>query len=216
MQQAHVETIAQSAAAETAVWTAAYVGDAHAGSVRRTSNIQAKAGLVLANDGNNLSLALYFCGKGETLANTTKWLMGRTPLPASGNIADLGGVTLTADDGWKAYVNMTGPGTVTRPDGVTFEWVASYVGDGSSAGLYRYVYEDGTDVNGASLAGAVAGFIQWRGGSQGALQLEPDGTVFQVTPIGPAQGKGVLGTFPTAKAPFTLQPADPISLTQPK
>jgi hypothetical protein len=209
------EDVARSSAADTAVWTAAYVGDAHAGNVRRQSNIQAKAALVMANDGASLSLALYFCGKGPTLEADTHWLVGRTPLPASGNLADLGGVTLTTADGWKAYVNMSGPGTVTRPDGVTFEWVASYVGDGKTNGLYRYVYTDGTDTDGAPLAGSVAGFIQWSNGSQGALQRAGGEVVYQVTPISPKAEAELLGTFPTAQAPFLLQPVDPIALTAP-
>jgi hypothetical protein len=214
--QSGAEATAQSSAADTAHWTAAYVGDAHEGSIHKQSNIRAKAALVMATDDKNLYLAVYFCGKGATLANDTKWLVGQAALPPSGNIADLGGVHLKTADGWSAYVNMSGPGTVTRDDGTTFEWIASYVGDGSTSGLYRYVFTDGTDSNGASLAGAVVGFIQWNGGSQGAVEIDHDARVLQVTPVNPAEvpgaSGGTWGTFVSAPAPVRLQPVDPIAL----
>jgi hypothetical protein len=206
------EIIGRTSAADTAVWTSAYVGDAHAGSVWRSRNITAKAALVMASDGTNLSLVLYFCGEGDTLSADTKWLKGRVPLPRSGNISDLGGVTLTTPDGWSAYVNMSGPGTVTRDDGVTFQWVASYVGDGTSAGLYRYVYSDGVDTSGSSLAGAIVGLIQWNGGSQGAV-IYAGAHVMQVMPYDPADPSAPVVTFAGAPAPVTLAAVDPIGLT---
>ncbi|HEY2515001.1 MAG TPA: hypothetical protein VGI39_29250 [Polyangiaceae bacterium] len=206
--------LGHSSSAQTAVWTQAYIGDAHAGSVNKKSNIQAKAALVLASDGANLSLALYFCGKGNTLSSDTQWLTGRVPLPPSGNIADLNGVNLTSKAGWKAYVSMSGPGTVTRDDGVTFEWVASYVGDGSTYGLYRDVLPGGADATGADLTGSVLGYIAWNGGSQGALQRKDD-TVFQVTPVGPGAVDEQMVTFPNATAPLLVAPVDPIALTNP-
>jgi hypothetical protein len=208
--QSSGEAVGHAAAAQTAVWTHAYVGDAHAGSINRRSNIKAKAALVMASDGTTLSLALYFCGNSATVATDTHWLSGKVPMPASGNLADLGGVTLRTKDGWSAYVNMTGPGTVTTDDNVTFEWVASYVGDNTGYGLYRYVYPSGTDTNGADLTGAVIGFIDWDSGTQGAVQrtMGTVSTAFQVTPIGPAKV-----IFDTAPAPVLLQPVDPIALT---
>ena len=211
---AQTEALGHTSSAQTAVWTQAYVGDLHAGNVNRKSNIQAKAALVLASDGTNLSIALYFCGKGNTLSTDTKWFIGRVPLPASGNIADLGGVTLTTKDGWSAYVNMSGPGKVTRNDGVTFEWVASYVGDGSSYGLYRDVLAGGADATGADLTGSVLGYITWDSGSQGALQRSDD-RVFQVTPVGPGAMDAQWVTFPNATAPVLVAPVDPIALTNP-
>jgi hypothetical protein len=206
-----LEPVARSAAADT-VWTAVYVGEAHAGSVNRSSNVQAKTALSLASDGSTLYVALYFCGKGSTLSDSTKWLVGSAPIPASGNLADLGGVDVaSADKSWSAYVNMTGPGTVTRADGVTLNWVASYVGDGTAAGLFRYVYPAGSvDSAGNSLAGAIAGIIEWNGGSQGAL-LFSDATVEVIDPLNPAGF-----TFPTAPAstPIPVAPANPMALVQ--
>jgi hypothetical protein len=222
VRQSGTEAVARSSAADTA-WTAVYVGDAHAGSVNKRSNIQAKAALALASDGTNLYLALYFCGNSSTLSADTKWLKGSVPLPASGNIADLGAVDLATPDGFSAHVSMTGPGTFTRNDGVTFDWVASYVGDGTSAGLYRYVYESGVDTEGSPLAGAIVGLIQWDGGSQGAVQFT-DEHVEQVIPLLsiPFSGDGGLvplsvpgATFPTAPAPLSISRVDPSALNAP-
>jgi hypothetical protein len=212
------ETIAHSAAAETAaLWTAAYVGDAHAGSVYRRSNIQAKVALVLASDGTYLHVVLHVCGAGGTLVSDTKWFHGYVAIPASGNIGDLGGVTLTHPDGSSAYVNMSGPGTITL-NGSTLNWIASYVGDGSNYGLYRYVYDNGFATDGTPLAGAIIGVIQWNGGSQGAV-LFANGPVRQVDPLSktlvPDAGdpSSLSVTFSTAPAPITIEPVDPIALT---
>jgi hypothetical protein len=217
--EARGETIAQSAAADTtALWTAAYVGDAHAGSVYRHSNIQAKVALVLASDGTYLHLVLNVCGAGSTLVPDTKWFRGYVALPASGNIGDLGGVTLTNADGSSAYVNMSGPGTVSL-NGSTLNWIASYVGDGSNYGLYRYVYDNGVATDGTPLAGAVIGVIQWNGGSQGAVQFA-SGPVRQVDPLAKTQlpdagdsSTSLNVTFTTAPAPVAIRPVDPIALT---
>jgi hypothetical protein len=218
-QESPAEHVARSSAADS-VWTAAFVGDAHAGSLRDNSNIVAKAGLVLESDGTTLYVALNFCGSGRTLATDTKWFKGSAPLPASGNLADLGGLNLTNADGSSAYVNMTGPGTVTL-NGVTLNWIASYVGDGTSAGLYRYVYGGGVDADGNPLAGAVIGLIVWNRGSQGSV-LFPDAHVDQIIPLSsaplpelPDGGGGATVTFATAPAPINVAPVDPISLNHP-